>query len=383
MTVTCPGTAVPVTGVTLNKDSMELIIEEVGTLTYTITPEDATDNFVKWTSSDKTIALVNNGIVTAVSIGTATITATTIDGGFTATCQVTVKPRPVTGVTLDKAEVTLEVKETATLVATIAPANATNKDVTWTSDNTAVATVANGVITAVAVGTANITVTTVDGNFKATCAVTVNPISVKGVTLNKTTMTLKVAQADTLVATITPEDAANKEVVWASDNAEVATVVDGVVTAVALGTANITVTTVDGNFTATCVVTVEATPVTGVTLDVTELTLDVPQTATLKATVAPEDATDKSVTWASDNETVATVAEGVVTAMAEGTANITVTTTDGGFKATCVVTVRIVDGVMNIQVLDVNAPMYDVLGRQVDNTYRGIVIQNGQKFMLQ
>lgn len=383
LTVTCPGTAVPVTGVTLNKDSMELIIEEVGTLTYTITPEDATDNFVKWTSSDKTIALVNNGIVTAVSIGTATITATTIDGGFTATCQVTVKPRPVTGVTLDKAEVTLEVKETATLVATIAPANATNKDVTWTSDNTAVATVANGVITAVAVGTANITVTTVDGNFKATCAVTVNPISVKGVTLNKTTMTLKVAQADTLVATLTPEDAANKEVVWASDNAEVATVVDGVVTAVALGTANITVTTVDGNFTATCVVTVEATPVTGVTLDVTELTLDVPQTATLKATVAPEDATDKSVTWASDNETVATVAEGVVTAMAEGTANITVTTTDGGFKATCVVTVRIVDGVMNIQVLDVNAPMYDVLGRQVDNTYRGIVIQNGQKFMLQ
>jgi uncharacterized protein YjdB len=140
---------------------------------------------------------------------------------------------------------------------------------------------------------------------------------------------------------------------------------------------------VDGNFTATCVVTVEATPVTGVTLDVTELTLDVPQTATLKATVTPEDATDKSVTWASDNETVATVAEGVVTAVAEGTANITVTTTDGGFKATCVVTVRIVDGVMNIQVLDVNAPMYDVLGRQVDNTYRGIVIQNGQKFMLQ
>ena len=383
LTVTCPGEAVAVTGVALNTATVTVIVEDTYTLTATVNPAEATDNYVTWTSSNEAIATVKEGVVTALAVGKATITATTIDGGFKATCEVTVAPRPVTGVTLDKATATLEVKETVTLVANVAPANATNKDVTWASDNETVATVVDGVVTAVAVGTANITVTTVDGSFKATCAVTVNPISVKGVALNKTTMTLKVAQADTLVATITPEDAANKEVVWASDNAEVATVVDGVVTAIALGTANITVTTVDGNFTATCVVTVEATPVTGVTLDVTELTLDVPQTATLKATVAPEDATDKSVTWASDNETVATVAEGVVTAVAEGTANITVTTTDGGFKATCVVTVRIVDGVMNIQVLDVNAPMYDVLGRQVDNTYRGIVIQNGQKFMLQ
>ena len=383
LTVTVPGEKVAVTGIALDTANVTIIVEDTYTLTPIFTPENATDNYVTWTSSNEAVATVKEGVVTTLAVGKATITATTIDGGFKATCEVTVAPRPVTGVTLDKTTTTLIVKETVTLVATVAPANATNKDVTWASDNEAVATVANGVVTAVAVGTANITVTTVDGNFKATCAVTVNPISVKGVALNKTTMTLKVAQADTLVATITPEDAANKEVVWASDNAEVATVVNGVVTAVALGTANITVTTVDGNFTATCVVTVEATPVTGVTLDVTELTLDVPQTATLKATVAPEDATDKSVTWASDNETVATVAEGVVTAVAEGTANITVTTTDGEFKATCVVTVRIVDGVMNIQVLDVNAPMYDVLGRQVDNTYRGIVIQNGQKFMLQ
>ena len=93
-------------------------------------------------------------------------------------------------------------------------------------------------------------------------------------------------------------------------------------------------------------------------------------------------ATDKSVVWASDNDAVATVADGVVTAVAEGTANITVTTVDGNFKATCVVTVRVADGVMNIIVLDNNAPMYDVLGRQVDENYRGIVIQNGNKYLL-
>jgi uncharacterized protein YjdB len=100
------------------------------------------------------------------------------------------------------------------------------------------------------------------------------------------------------------------------------------------------------------------------------------------ATVLPEDATDKSVTWTSDNEEVATVVDGVVTAVSEGTASITVTTVDGNLTATCVVTVQLASGVMNIHVLDLNAPMYDVVGRQVDATYRGIIIQNGNKYLL-
>lgn len=382
LTVTCPGTAVPVTGVALDTAAVELIVEDTHTLTAIITPEDATDNYVKWTTSDAKIATVNEGVVTAVAVGTATITVTTVDGGYTATCQVTVKPRPVTGVTLDKAEATIEVKETITLLATVAPANATNKDVTWTSDNAAVATVVDGVVTAVAEGSANITVTTVDGAFTATCKVTVNPISVKGVALSQTEANLKVEETVALQAIFTPADAANQNVAWTTSDAAVATVENGVVTAVALGTATITVTTEDGGFTATCMITVVPTPVTGVTLDFTELALEVPATATLTAIVAPEDATDKSLTWASDNEDVAIVADGVVTAIDAGTANITVTTVDGNFTATCVVTVSVASGVLNIHALDVNAPMYDVLGRQVDKTYRGIVIQNGQAFLL-
>ena len=384
LTVTVPGEKVAVTGVALDTTAIALLPEEAYTLTATVNPEGATDDYITWSTSNEAIATVENGVVTAVAVGTATITVTTIEGGFTATCEVTVNPRPVTGVTLDKTEATLEVKETVALVATVAPANATNKDVIWTSDNDAIATVANGVVTAVAEGTATITVTTVDGALTATCMVTVKPISVKGIALDKTTLTLRAAQTETLIATITPADAANQNVTWATDNAEVATVENGVVTAVAVGTATITVTTEDGNFTATCAVTVEATPVTGVTLDVAELALQVPATATLTATVAPADATDNTVVWTSDNEAVATVAEGVVTAVAKGTATITVTTVDGNFTATCVVTVTEVEtGVMNIQVLDMNAPMYDILGRQVDNTYRGIVIQNGQKYLLQ
>ena len=384
LTVTCSGEAVAVTGVALDTAAVTIIVEDTYTLTATVNPAEATDNFVTWKSSDEAVATVADGVITAVSVGTATITVTTVDGGFTATCEVTVAPRPVTGVTLDKVEATLEVKETVTLVATVAPANATNKDVTWTSDNDAVATVADGVVTAVSVGTATIVVTTVDGNFADTCVVTVNPISVKSVALDKATLTLDIAQTATLVATVNPADAANPAITWTSDNEAVATVADGVVTAVAEGTATITVTTVEGNFTATCVVTVvePIVAVTGVTLDKATLTLTVPETATLIATVSPETATDKSVTWASDNEAVATVADGVVTAVAEGTATITVTTVDGNFTATCVVTVQLASGVMNIHVLDVNAPMYDVLGRQVDASYRGVVIQNGNKYLL-
>ena len=384
LTVTCPGEAVAVTGVALDTAAVTIIVEDTYTLTAAVNPAEATDNYVTWTSSNEAVATVADGIVTAVSLGTATITVTTVDGGFTATCEVTVAPRPVTGVTLDKAEATLEVKETVTLVATVTPANATNKNVTWTSNNAAVATVADGVVTAVSVGTATIVVTTVDGSLADTCIVTVNPISVKSVALDKTTLTLDIAQTATLVATVNPTDAANQAITWSSNNTEVATVVDGVVTALAEGTATITVTTVDGGLTATCEVTVvdPTIYVTGVTLDQTVLTLIVPETATLVATVTPEDATDKSVVWTSNNDAVATVVDGVVTAITEGTATITVTTVDGEFTATCVVTVEIASGVTNIYVLDTNAPMYDVMGRQVDNTYRGIVIQNGKKFIL-
>ncbi|MCF8390690.1 MAG: Ig-like domain-containing protein [Bacteroidales bacterium] len=85
--------------------------------------------------------------------------------------------------------------------------------------------------------------------------------------------------------------------------------------------------------------------VTGVTLDQSTLLLAPAATATLVATVSPEDAEDPSVTWSSSNEAVATVADGVVTAVADGEATITVTTTDGSFTADCVVTVDATVGI--------------------------------------
>jgi len=165
----------------------------------------------------------------------------------------------VTGVTLNRTTLTLAVDGTATLVATVQPESATNKAVSWSSDNADVATVDNGTVTAKAEGTATITVTTLDGNKSATCAVTVNDgtVAVTGVTLDRTTLMLSVDGTATLVATVQPEDATNQAVSWTSDNADVATVdANGTVIAKAEGTATITVTTLDGAKSATCALTV-------------------------------------------------------------------------------------------------------------------------------
>ena len=271
----------------------------------------------------------------------------TVDGGTltqngTVTGDIIYK---VTGVSLNTDSLTLVEGGTATLAATITPSNATNQNVTWSSDNESVATVdQNGRVTAVAQGGATITAA-VDGK-SAECYVTVNaaaPVPVTSVSLDKTSLGLTEGDTETLTATVEPSDATNKNVTWSTSDASIATVTDGVVTAVAPGTATITVTTEDGNKAATCAVTVTAAtvPVTGVTLNKTSTSLYVGDTETLTPTITPDNATNKNVTWSSDDTSVATVdASGLVTAVARGTAVITATAADGsGASASCTVTV--------------------------------------------
>lgn len=170
---------VAVTGVTVAPATLEMTMGEAAKqLTATIMPADAGNKAVKWSSSDEKIAKVDeNGMVTAVGAGKATITATTLDGGFTASCAVSVnKPIVhVTGVALDKTAIgPMTIGYYETLTATVSPADADNKAVTWATDNAAVATVEqSGRITSVGAGSATITATTADGGFKASCAVTV------------------------------------------------------------------------------------------------------------------------------------------------------------------------------------------------------------------
>ena len=260
----------------------------------------------------------------------------------------------VTEVKLDKDSLSLEVGGTATLTATITPSNATDQNVTWSSDPSGIVTITpdtsdskKATITATGTGTTTIKAT-VDGK-SAECSVTVNAaatVPVESVSLDKTELSLEVGGEETLTATVAPTNATNKNVTWESSNTSVATVdATGKVTAIGAGTATITVTTVNQSKTATCEVTVTAAtvPVTGVTLSQTQASLyynRTPNTLTLTATVAPDNATNKAVTWTSSNPSVATVENGVVTALARGTAVITATAADGsGASASCTVTV--------------------------------------------
>ncbi len=167
---------IPVNGISLNKSNIEMIAGDTVSLVATVTPTDAFDKSVIWSSSNTTVATVENGLVTAKSEGTVTITAKTNDGGKTASCVITVNAPVVnvTDITLNKCDISLNVGESETLVATITPSTATNKNVVWTSSNESIATVdENGKVTAKTNGIAIITATTADGNKEVTCTVTV------------------------------------------------------------------------------------------------------------------------------------------------------------------------------------------------------------------
>ncbi len=164
----------PATVIKLDPEECTIKIGETFTITVQIFP-NATEQNVMWSSDNTVVATVENGIVTAVSTGEADITAKA--GEATAHCKVKVVAEPVSGISLNKTDLTLYISNTDTLVATVIPENATDKTVSWASDNSKVATVENGIVTAIAAGNAVITATA--GDFSATCSVKVNALAPK------------------------------------------------------------------------------------------------------------------------------------------------------------------------------------------------------------
>ena len=264
-----------VTGVRLSADQHTMNVEETFQLTENVEPEDAYNKSVTWISSDPAIASVSaTGLVTAHSSGVANIMVTTEDGGFSANCEITVIAA-VTGVSLDQTSITSPRGSVFALTATVHPDLATNKNVTWSSNNENVATVSSiGVVTIRSYywwgtprptdgSTAEITVTTEDGGYTATCQVTVGT-RVSGVSLTPGSTTISVGETRPLNVSIEPSDAYNQSVTWHSDTPGVASVNgSGQIRGESTGTAIITVTTEDGGYTAQCSVTVTIPPLQG------------------------------------------------------------------------------------------------------------------------
>lgn len=312
-------------GITLNVYKItSFYAGETRTIEATTAPADQK---VTWTSSNVNVVKVNdNGVVTAVGGGTATITASFEE--FSAVCEVTViQP----GVSINKRSVSLLVGDGTTLSASVTPSGTS---VSWSSDNTGVATVSGGRITAVGSGSTTIRARMTFGGrtYESTCTVSV---STPSVSVNKSSASIYVGDSTTVSASTNP---GGLSVSWSSDNTGIATVSGGKIVGVGAGTTVIRAKISYGGKTyqSSCEVTVSKP---SVSLSSESISLIIGQSITITASPSPSGA---SVSWSSSNNSVATVSGGKITAVANGTATITATVSYNGVTSskTCNVTVE-------------------------------------------
>ena len=334
--------------VRLSRSSLALSVGEAYTLKSTVLPNEAKNKTCKWYTSRSSVAAVSStGRVTARAVGTAVITAKTVNGKK-ATCKVTVSPVP-TGVKISPTALTLGKGESYTLKGKVLPNDAKNKTCKWYTSRSSVAAVSStGKVTAKAVGTAVITAKTVNGK-KATCKVTVKtmPTSVK---TSPTALTLGKGESYTIKENTNSGSYANAaNLKWTSTNTRVVTVKKGsgnkaALKAVGTGTVSVRVTLYNGR-TATCKVTVKTMP-TSVKTSPTALTLGKGESYTIKEnTNSGSYANAANLKWTSTNTRVVTVKKGsgnkaVLKAVSEGTANVKLTLYNG---KTAICKVSVVD----------------------------------------
>jgi uncharacterized protein YjdB len=321
------------------------IVLNVGGTTQLITavyPSNATDQSVRWESDSPNIASINQtGLLTALAIGDAIITAKTNDGDFTATitAKVTATPIevvPITAIGISGGRDTIIVGERLPLTATFTPRNATPSAVTWSSSNPNFATVTNtGSVTGVLPGSVVITVRTTDGKFTSTHNLTVEKVAVESIGITGAKNTIGATETISLTATVLPASATYKNITWVSNNENVATVnSSGLVTAVSAGAVTITATSVDnprvvGQYSLRVDRAGERIPITKITIVGEDKRLRPKETLNLSVNIEPEAAINQRIVWTSNNNDVATVVEGIVTAISSGAVTITASSLDG------------------------------------------------------
>ena len=329
-------------------ESANLSVGTTSQLIAEVSPSN-TNQSISWSSSNSNVVTVDsNGLLTAKGVGTATIVAKTINN-ITDTCQVTVGNYSLNlrSILITTDYSVLPIGSKKQLVVAFNPSNATNKTVTWSSNNASVATVdSSGNVKAISPGSAIITARSSDGGYTDTAIIEVvnydNLVEEKTLSFASSSYSIGVNQTVTLNPIITPSNATFKAVEFQSSNASIATVDEnGVVRGIAPGTATITATTKRNGIKASVSVTVRTIASTSVSLNSTKVSIDRGDTFSLIATVNPSNATNQTVTFKSDNPNIATIdSNGIITGIASGTATITVTPNGGGTSSTCLVTVK-------------------------------------------
>jgi len=341
-----------ITGITLSGPSKIGIGAACArTITATIAPLNATNQTLTWTSSDTSIATVDNtGVVTGVKAGAVTITATAADGsGKKGTISITVTTAKLVQQIVISGQNEIGLGKSVQLAAAVTPAKPANKKLLWSSSDTTIATVnASGKVTAKKAGTATITAASTDGSaIKGTFSITVMPHAATSVTITGAKV-IDLAAADKttqLSAVVNPSDA-SQLVTWTSGSKKIATVnaATGKVTGLKAGTVTITAAATDGSgkkatYKITVTTLAKSITVSGSTEVATGKKIQ------LTASVSPATTANKKVTWSSSNTAVATVsAAGLVTAMAVASdtpVTITATAADGSLvKADYPITVK-------------------------------------------
>ena len=334
--------------VTFKSSAKTILVDESSKLEVIITPADATDQTLHWSTSDDSVVTVDqNGEIKGVASGQAIITVVAQDGGFKDNCTVTVKENtiiiPVEGLCwsatgTSRMDIHVAKGANSSLSAYIVPDNATNQEISWQSSNSDILTVSqDGSYKALENGDAVIIVTSADGGFTAICDVVISQ-DAAGITLDKTALEMVEFEQQRLEAKITPDDARDKTIEWSSTDDNVATVAYGIVTAKQAGSCKIIAK--HGDFTAECSVSVTC-PVSSIDFGEHSATMKLGDKKKISATIIPARATDRTLLWSSDKPDVASVDdEGCVTANATGTATIVaISNSNSSASALCKITV--------------------------------------------
>ena len=337
---------VPLAGIRLKESNVTVELGKTGYIGAIYEPENASDKVLYWSSSNENVAKVNEGVITAVGKGTATLTAISRAGGKTASCTITVEDPNfvhINEITMKSEKVELKTGETGWVGVAYNPSNATNKVLTWKSSNEKVATVKEGTVKAVGIGTATLTATSEDGGKTATCKVTVTDGKkhIESIRLKTDSIEMKPGEGKTIYAEYNPSNVDDKTLYWKSSNEKVVTVNEGYVKAIGEGTATVTAVSRDGGKTASCKVTVTSGTVKLQSIKISSSTeiLTKGEGKTIYVTYNPNNVTDKTLYWSSSNEKIATVSEGYVKAVGEGIATLTARSKDGNKTASCQVVV--------------------------------------------
>ena len=311
------------------------------TLGMTVLPEDTNDKTLSWHSSDETVATVDaNGTVTPVKTGSCYITASSIVQGEKKVKLTVVQLSE--SIVITSRVIDLFPGQRMRIISEVLPETTTDKSVEWSSSNDKVAAVDNnGVVTAISPGKVQLTVRTLDKG-KSVRVISLNVVSeITGIKLSHTAKALELGDSFKLTATVLPEMAYDKAVTFKSSDSKVAAVdAEGNVSGLKTGKAVITATTADGKFSASVTVSVIKSA-EDIKLYRTEFSLKAGSRVKVEYYILPDDTTQPDVTWSSSDGKVASVdSNGIITAVAKGTATITLAVTGTSIKKTVTVTVK-------------------------------------------